>query len=52
MHIVLETPGGTGLYLSFNVFGWLIATILISLGLWQITLNKKLSQANCNFIAC
>jgi O-antigen polymerase len=42
MHIVLETPGGTGLYLSFNVFGWLIATILISLGLWQITLNKKI----------
>ncbi|MBA6355970.1 MULTISPECIES: PglL family O-oligosaccharyltransferase [unclassified Colwellia] len=41
MHIVLETPGGTGLYLSFNVFGWLIATILISLGLWQISLNKK-----------
>ncbi|MFB0980301.1 MAG: Wzy polymerase domain-containing protein [Alteromonadaceae bacterium] len=37
---MLETPGGTGLYLSFNVFGWLIATILISLGLWQITLNK------------
>jgi O-antigen polymerase len=42
MHIVLETPGGTGLYLSFNVFGWLIATILISLGLWQITRNKKI----------
>jgi O-antigen polymerase len=41
MHIVLETSGGTGLYLSFNVFGWLIATLLISLGLWQITLNKK-----------
>jgi O-antigen polymerase len=41
MHIVLETPGGTGLYLSFNVFGWLIATLLISLGLWQITLNNK-----------
>jgi len=42
MHIVLETPGGAGLYLSFNVFGWLIATILIALGLWQITLNKKI----------
>jgi O-antigen polymerase len=41
MHIVLETPGGTGLYLSFNVFGWLIATVLISLGLWQITLKRK-----------
>ncbi|TWX49194.1 PglL family O-oligosaccharyltransferase [Colwellia hornerae] len=42
MHIVLETPGGTGLYLSFNIFGWLITTILISLGLWQVTLNKKI----------
>jgi len=42
MHIVLETPGGTGLYLSFNVFGWLITTLLISLGLWQITLNRKI----------
>jgi O-antigen polymerase len=41
MHIVLETPGGAGLYLSFNVFGWLIATIIISLGLWQITLKRK-----------
>jgi len=42
MHVILETPGGTGLYLSFNVFGWLIATLLISIGLWQITLNKKI----------
>jgi O-antigen polymerase len=41
MHIVLETPGGAGLYLSFNVFGWLIATILISLGRWQITLKRQ-----------
>lgn len=42
MHIVLETPGGTGLYLSFNVFGWIIATILISLALWQVTIKKAL----------
>jgi len=40
MHVVLEAPGGTGLYLSFNVFGWLIVTLLISLSLWQITLKK------------
>jgi len=49
MHIVLETPGGTGLYLSFNVFGWLIATLLISLGLWQITLNKKVVFSKLQF---
>jgi len=45
MHIVLETPGGTGLYLSFNVFGWLCVTVLISLGLWQITLNDKITYS-------
>ncbi len=41
MHIVLDTPGGVGLYYSYNVIAWLITSILISLGLWQITLNKK-----------
>lgn len=41
MHIVLDTPGGTGLYLSYNVIAWLITVILISLGLWKITINKK-----------
>jgi O-antigen polymerase len=42
MHIILDTPGGTGLYLSFNIIAWLIIVILIALGLWQITLNKKI----------
>jgi len=42
MHIVLDTPGGVGLYYSYNVFAWLITSILIALGLWQITLNGKL----------
>jgi O-antigen polymerase len=42
MHIIIDTPGGTGLYLSFNIIAWLFVTILISLGLWQITLNKKI----------
>jgi O-antigen polymerase len=41
MHIVLDTPGGTGLYLSFNIIAWLFVVMLIALGLWQITLNKK-----------
>lgn len=42
MHVILDTPGGVGLYLSYNVFAWLITSILIALGLWQITLNKKI----------
>ncbi len=42
MHIILDTPGGTGLYLSFNTIAWLFTVVLISLGLWQVTLNKKI----------
>ena len=42
MHIILDTPGGTGLYLSYNIIAWLITVILISLGLWQITINRKI----------
>lgn len=42
MHIILDTPGGVGLYFSYNIIAWLITSILIALGLWQITLNKKI----------
>lgn len=42
MHIILETPGGTGLYLSFNIIAWLCVVILIALGLWKITVNNKI----------
>jgi O-antigen polymerase len=42
MHIILDTPGGVGLYLSYNIIAWLITSILIALGLWQVTLNKKI----------
>lgn len=42
MHIVFDTPGGTGLYLSFNIIAWFFVVILIALGLWQVTLNKKI----------
>jgi O-antigen polymerase len=42
MHIILDTPGGTGLYLSYNIIGWIFTVILISFGLWQIALNKKI----------
>ena len=42
MHIILDTPGGTGLYLSFNIIAWLFVVILIAIGLWQVTLNKQI----------
>ena len=42
MHAILDTPGGVGLYYSYNVFAWLIASIVIALGLWQVTLNQKI----------
>jgi O-antigen polymerase len=42
MHIILDTPGGSGLYLSFNIIAWLFVVILIALGFWQMTLNRKI----------
>ncbi len=42
MHIILDTPGGTGLYLSYNIIAWLFVVMLIAFGLWQITINKKI----------
>jgi len=42
MHIIFDTPGGVGLYFSYNIFAWIITSILIALGLWQVTLNKKI----------
>ncbi|TYK67148.1 PglL family O-oligosaccharyltransferase [Colwellia echini] len=46
MHVVLDTPGGVGLYYSYNVIAWVITPILIALGLWQVTLNKKIYYSN------
>lgn len=40
MHIVTPTPGGASLYLTSNIIGWIIFSLLISLGFWQLTLNK------------
>lgn len=40
MHFLLDTPGGSGLYLSFNIMSWLIVTCLISMALWQVSSTK------------
>jgi len=42
MHIVLPTPGGIGLYLSANILGWIFISILLGIGLWQVTIKKQL----------
>ncbi|WNC72904.1 Wzy polymerase domain-containing protein [Thalassotalea psychrophila] len=42
MHFTLITPGGSGLYLPFNVMSWIVVSIIIAVGLWQITVTKTL----------
>lgn len=46
MNLLLDTPGGTGLYLSFNAMSWLFVTILITIACWQIAREKKLYWNN------
>jgi len=43
MHVTLETPGGSGLYLSYNVIAWMFTVLFIALGLWQITLKHSVT---------
>lgn len=42
MHFFMHNPGGAGLYLPFNAWGWMFASLAISLGLWQVTLSQRL----------
>ncbi len=34
--------GGAGLYLPFNAWGWIFASLVIALCLWQVTLRQRL----------
>jgi len=49
MHVKIEHVGGYGLYLPFNIIGWMFVSLLISLGLWQIGKTGKIlfSQFHC-----
>ncbi|MFM1683186.1 PglL family O-oligosaccharyltransferase [Aeromonas salmonicida] len=38
----MHNPGGAGLYLPFNAWGWVFASLVIGLGLWQVTLQQRL----------
>lgn len=42
MHFFMHNPGGAGLYLPFNAWGWVFASLVIGLGLWQVTLQQRL----------
>ncbi|MFM5222992.1 PglL family O-oligosaccharyltransferase [Aeromonas caviae] len=42
MHFFMHNPGGAGLYLPFNTWGWIFASLVMALGLWQVTLNQRL----------
>ena len=42
MHFFMHNPGGAGLYLPFNAWGWIFASLVIGVGLWQVTLQQKL----------
>lgn len=42
MHFFMHNPGGSGLYLPFNAWGWIFASLAMGLGLWQVTLRQQL----------
>jgi len=42
MHFFMHNPGGAGLYLPFNMMGWVFVSLLISVGIWHLTQTKQL----------
>ncbi|WNC68132.1 Wzy polymerase domain-containing protein [Thalassotalea nanhaiensis] len=52
MHFTLLTPGGSGLYLPFNVMSWIFVSILIALGLWQIAVQKEIRLHKLHIFIC
>lgn len=42
MHFFMHNQGGSGLYLPFNMVGWVFTSILISVGIWYLTITKQL----------
>ncbi|GAA3542108.1 PglL family O-oligosaccharyltransferase [Zobellella aerophila] len=41
MHFFMHNPGGSGFYLPFNMVGWIFVSLLIAVGLWQMTHNQR-----------
>ena len=43
MHFFMHNQGGSGLYLPFNMVGWAFVSVLISIGIWHLTVVKQLT---------
>ena len=50
MHYFQQNLGGSGLELPINPVGWTFISILIGVGLWQITLQRKISYNRLTII--
>lgn len=42
MHFFMHNPGGSGLYLPFNMLGWAFVSVLIGLGVWLVACRVRL----------
>ena len=49
MHFFMHNQGGSGLYLPFNMVGWACVSVLISIGIWHLTLVKQLTFSRTQF---
>lgn len=43
MHFFMHNQGGSGLYLPFNIVGWAFVSVLVSIGIWHLTIIKQLT---------
>ncbi|MGR5366467.1 Wzy polymerase domain-containing protein [Photobacterium damselae] len=54
MHYYQPNPGGYGVHLPFNAVSWLAISILISIGIYNISIYKKISYSrmSCALLIC
>ncbi|WNC72983.1 Wzy polymerase domain-containing protein [Thalassotalea psychrophila] len=45
MHVVTFMPRGSGLYVSSNMIGWGVVSLLISYGFWYVYKNKAITYS-------
>jgi len=50
MHIFIPNMGGYGLYLPYNIIGWMFIAILIGLGFWQISKTGQIQFSKIQII--
>lgn len=43
MHIFMHNQGGAGLYLPFNIVGWAFISVMVSVGVWHLTMTRQLA---------